>query len=466
VAKLPFPFVPAPPEPHVPPPPVASQWTAPGVPGENWPPGFAGVLARFIFETSYNPIQDVAIAATLGLLAGIVGRRYRFSEKDLGIYLLLVARSGIGKDGIHEGIDKVLSVGAVPGSDAAIRRCDFASGPALHKELLREPGFVWLAGEFGRKLLSMADPKNTPMQDLRTVVTKAFGKHHLEGRGYSDQSKSVEGVYWPALSILGETTPETFYKAIGRDMAEDGFLSRFVVIFCESDRPLPNRHRCAELDQTAVTHLRHLITGCLPYHTPMGFPAATCVSLSRDAEEKLDAFELACRDALNAASDDYVRQAYSRAPLKAAKIACLLAVADHPDGPCVSLVHAVWAKLLVHRDISALQQRHAQGDLDFDDAAREAKLLQFVEEYLTKPLTAGYKVPDGLQVKGIVPRAYLQIRARTVQAFKEQASLTRALDLAIKGLVDAGCFAEVPRAELLQDFRYAGRCFRVLRRGI
>lgn len=52
-----------------------------------------------------------------------------------------------------------------------VRAQDFVSGEALHKEVLREPGFLALQGGFGRKLKRMSNPTDTSMQLLRTVMT-------------------------------------------------------------------------------------------------------------------------------------------------------------------------------------------------------------------------------------------------------------------------------------------------------
>ena len=148
-----------------------------------WPPGRAGVFARFIFNGSYSPVREVAVVATLGLLAGVCGRAYRtYTGKDLALYLILVAKSGIGKDSTHEGIPAMLKLANVPMADRFVRAQDYVSGEALHKDLLREPGFLALQGEFGRKLKRMSNPTDTPMQNLRTVLTNAYGKQFLEGK--------------------------------------------------------------------------------------------------------------------------------------------------------------------------------------------------------------------------------------------------------------------------------------------
>ena len=88
-----------------------------------WPTGFAGELAHFIYHNSYMPVKEVAITATLALLAGVCGRAYlTHTSKDLALYIILVARSGIGKDGIHEGIPKLIQLAGVPGAERFIRR--------------------------------------------------------------------------------------------------------------------------------------------------------------------------------------------------------------------------------------------------------------------------------------------------------------------------------------------------------
>jgi hypothetical protein len=430
-----------------------------------WPPGRAGTFARLIFDSSYSPVREVAIVATLGLLAGVCGRAYRtYTGKDLGLYLILVARSGIGKDSTHDGIPMMLKLAKVPLADRFVRAQDFVSGEALHKELLREPGFLALQGEFGRKLKRMSNPTDTPMQNLRTVMTNAYGKQHLEGKSYSNADNTLLGVDWPALSFLGETTPSTFLECLTPDMMADGFLSRFLTVTYEGDRPPPNRHRDAMLDEEDLEIWKALVTHMVAFQSPINTPPPCQVVPNDDACDKLERFELDCIDSLNATDDESERQVWSRAHLKALKVASLLAVADNCFNPIVQIEHVAWALTTVREDIELFRSRKRSGDIGTDDNAREQKLLSFMREYLVKPIPASYKVPDAMRQNSIVPRSYLQVRASSLNAFNNHKfGAARALDDTLRSLVASGYVMEVQKDKIVEAYGYFGKAYRILR---
>lgn len=430
-----------------------------------WPPGRAGRLARFIYERSYSPVSEVAIAATLGLLAGVCGRAYRtYTDKDLALYIILIARSGIGKDSTHDCIPLMLKLTSVPFADRFVRSQDFVSGEALHKELLREPGFLALQGEFGRKLKRMANPSDTPMQNLRTVMTNAYGKQHLEGKSYSNADNTMLGVDWPALSFLGETTPATFLECLTPDMMADGFLSRFLSITYEGDRPLPNRDRTAQLDPDDLSVWKGIVSHMVPYQCPINSPPPCKVEPNEDAREKLERYEISCIDDLNATEDESERQVWSRAHLKVLKVASLLAVADSCFNPVVRIEHVAWARTLVEQDIATFQSRKRSGDIGTGDDAREGKLLSILKDYLLNAPKPSYKVPNGMRENSLVPRSYLQMRTATLPAFaNHRFGSAKALDEALRSLVDSGYVMEADKAKVIDAYSYHGKAYRILR---
>lgn len=429
------------------------------------PPGFAGQIAEFIYRGSYMPVPEVAIAATLGVLAGVCGRAYRtHTGKDLALYIVLVAKSGIGKDGIHEGIPNLIRRGGVIGAERFVRQADFVSGAALHKAVLQTPGFLNLQGEFGRKLKRMSNPTDAPMQALRTIMTDLYGKRFFGGKEHSDSENSLLGIEWPAFSFLGETTPGTFLESLTPDMMEDGFMSRFLTIWHEGKRPLPNEARGVQLTTDQADYWKALLQYAVRYQTPIGMPEPTTVVFKdQDAYDKMKRFELDCGEAIDRSNDESERQAYNRAHLKALKIAGLLAVADHFMIPQINICHAAWALNAVRADILAFQRRKDSGQVGDGDHARERQLKAWLEEYLTHGAAPGYRVPPAMRENGIVTRKYLQQRTSSSPAFvKHKLGPNAALDLAMRSLVDSGNVSEVDKKQVMENYRFHGKCYRVL----
>lgn len=429
-----------------------------------WPPGRAGRLARFLFQTSYSPIQEVAITATLGLLAGVCGRAYRtHTGKDLALYLILVAQSGVGKDALHEGIPMLLDLADRPRARDFVRATDFASGEALHKTLLRAPGFLYLQGEFGKKLKRMANPTDAPMQSFRNIMLMAYGKRFLEGKEYSNPENSLNGVDWPALSFVGETTPRTFLECLNPDMMEDGFMSRFLVVSYGGGRPLPNTDREATLAPEDANLWSALIDHAADYQGVFFIPPAMRVEPDADALAMLDAFDVDCIARLNATDDETARQVWSRAHIKVLKIAALLAVADHYLMPTVTVAHVGWAIDLVQRDVETFQSRQRDGDIGVDDDARERKLVSFLRDYISKPVPASYSVKPKMVADGVVPRKFLQTRSASLPAFSNhKLGASRAMDEAIRSLIANGKLIEVKQDKLVEGYGFFGKSYRIL----
>lgn len=429
------------------------------------PPGFAGQLCDYIYESSYMPVKEVAVAATLAILAGVCGRAYRtHTGKDLALYQILVARSGIGKDGIHDGIPRLLK-NAPRGAERLLRTENFVSGPALHKALLREPGFLNLQGEFGRKLKRMADPRDTPMQALRTVMTDAYAKEYLPGLAYSKEEDCFDGVSWPALSFLGETTPNTYLESLTTDMMEDGFLSRFVVITHEGIRPFPNHQRREALTADEQDRWNEIVSIGIQYQMPINTSIPRVVRFKDEgAWERMNRFEYACTDEINSTVDESERQLHNRAHLKALKIAGLLAVADNPSDPQIDLGHAVWAIILVRRGMDTFRAHKLRGDIGNSDHSRQSKLLALMRDYIFNGASPGYKLPKAMSNDGIIPRKYLQQKTSSSPPFLnyKAGGASLALDHTLKSLIDSGYIVEADKLKMAQIYAFHGKCYVII----
>jgi hypothetical protein len=441
---------------------------APGGHGLAWPPGLAGAIAGFVYRNAPRPVKEVAIVAALGWLAGVCGKAYMIPQSGLNLYIILVARSGIGKESMHSGLSTLTQCLLEKGFLTASRYVDFGdfvSGPALRKAVASNPSFLNVNGEWGRKLrrLSADSTHDGPMQSLRTEMTNLYQKSGPQaivgGLSYSKRDEHVGAVSGVAYSMIGETTPGTFYDALTESMMEDGFLSRFTVVEYAGDRPAMNnapQRIPEEALLVACGELCNQATLMIERKAPMQ------VMRTPEAAQLMDQFDRMCDVEINKTLDESWRQMWNRAHLKAMRIAALLAAADGNLSPMIQDYHIAWAIDLIKRDIKIMQRRVEEGDIGSGDSTRERKLLTFCRDYLTH-VPQGYQIPEAMHGDGVVPRKYFQMRTAKLNAFvTAKNGAIRALDETIRSLVDSGYLMEVDRVKVMDSYGFQGRCYRIV----
>lgn len=436
--------------------------------GLQWPPGFAGEIARFIYHSSPRPVREVAIVATLGLLAGICGRAYTIPQSGLNMYIILVARSAIGKEAMHTGLSHIMKFAreSVPPSMHFADFNDYASGQALVKKCAENASFVNIAGEWGRKLMRLSsNGTNDPsMASLRTAMTNLYQKSGptsiVGGLTYSNKENNVASVSGVAYSMIGETTPKTFYEALTEDMMEDGFLSRFTIIEYEGDRPDTNTRQVLELDLPVKEHLGNLLSQACALnargnHEPVG--------RTEEAGRIIDEFDAECDTQIRSTTDESWRQMWNRAHLKALRISALLACADSSLAPCIQKQHIDWAISVIRADIAMMSKRIQSGDVGKDDTSRERKILDTTRDYFKNDLPASYGLSQEMKQAGIIPRKFIQIRLQRVSCFiNHRLGSIGALDSSLRNLCDSGYFIEMPKDKLVEAYGFHGKCYRVV----
>lgn len=435
------------------------------------PPGFVGALAQFIYQQAPRPVAEVAIVGALGLMAGIVGRAWHIPGSGLNLYVVLIARSAIGKEAMHSGISKLITAANVkcPMAGNFVDFNDYVSGPALIKACSQNMCFVNVAGEIGHKFVQMATTNDTNARSLRKVLTTLYSKSGPSdvagGIAYSDQEKNVQSVSGVAFSLIGETTPGTFYESITDTMMRDGFMSRFCVIEYGGDRPAKNVAPIQRPPQPLVDHMASLMA-CSDL--AIAGDKFQEVAFSEGAQTLLDRFEGECDAAIHSAGDDEsLRQLWNRAHLKSLRVAALLAVGDHCFKPVVTPEQAEWAVMLMRHGIAAFDRRIRQGEVgEGSDGGREQKVMELCREFLFLPadkMPKWLKNGQAMQEAHIIPRKYLQQRTQRFAAFERyKHGHTAALDMAIKTAMTNGNLMEVKGDKLVELFSFHGKGYRAL----
>lgn len=425
-----------------------------------WPPGLAGELAKYIYKASQRPVKEIAITASLAFLSGVCGKVWNtITNTGLNGYFVLIARSGVGKEMLHAGPSYICKqVGEqLPQVHEFVDMTNYASGPALRKSFADHTSFVNINGEFGKTIKGMATAQpGTANYTLKQTITDVYQKSGamdvVGGIGYSDKANNTKTMEGVAFSLLGETTPDTFFEALTREMMEDGFLSRFHIVQYEGDRVPANENPEITMPQQLKDMVCHLVNHTLV--TMAKFQTVT-VQLSPEAERIEREFNLLCDEHINATKDEAIRQPWNRAHLKALRLASLLAVGENWINPVVQPNHMQWAVDFVTHGQDIMINAWEKGTIGGDDETRVKAICQVCKDYLGGKIACDRKE---LRVDGIIPKATITRRTYGLAAFKNhRMGAGTATDLTIKQLVDMGALVPVTREDALKrNFRGLG----------
>jgi hypothetical protein len=435
------------------------------------PPGLLGEMARFIYAASPRPVAETAITAAIGMLAGIAGRAFNVSGTGLNQYVLLLAPTGTGKEALAGGIGKLFDAikTAVPASADFRGPSEIASGQALLKTIdnPNKRSFVSIVGEFGLKLQQLASPRASSSElMLKRVLLDLYNKSGHSDKVmpsiYAAKEKDTDVIDNPAVSILGESTPETFYDSIDEKLITDGLLPRFIIIEYTGKRPPRNKaHTQARPSFPLIESLAE-ITG----YSLLLQRENQVINVETDdaALAFLDEVDRLVDEAINDTTTDVLRHLWNRAHLKTLKLAALVAVGCNFTQPVITEEIAKWAYNLVSADVVGIVSRFSRGEIgkNTDENKQGVTVLNLCAEYLSRTFKElrAYQIDETLHADRIITYNFISKRVAMRGVFRnDKMGASTALKRTVQGLLDAGDLQEVGRHTLQQKYAYHGRAF-------
>ena len=440
--------------------------------GEGWtlPPGLVGEIASFIYAAAPRPVQEIALAAAIGLMAGICGRAYNVSGTGLNHYILVMAGTGRGKEAAKSGISKLMEhvTKAVPGAKDFIGPSSIASGQALIKYLNTNRCFVSILGEFGITLQQICSPRAQAAQnELRRVILDLFGKSGKNDTMneiiYSDKANNTNIVHSPALTILGETTPNSFFPHLTEEMVSSGLLPRFTCIEYSGKRvPMNDGHTTAVPTENLVATLTTLCCNALNLAS---LNQTIDVQMDEPAASFCNEFSLKCDSQINGSDSTVTQELWNRGHLKLMKLAGLIAVGCDIFQPIITLDIAKWAANMVEKDIANILNRFETGRVGSDatEQSQVRKVLEVFKDYIYRPFDAtmsNYAVNEGMKRDRVIQWSYISRRTIGQPAFKDDRmgssfALKRTLEL----LIADGTIVELSGAQMQSRYKYTGKAY-------
>lgn len=425
------------------------------------PPGLLGACADFIYRQAYHPIPEAAVAGAIALLAGIVGRQYNVSRAGLNQYVVLLAASGTGKEAAASGMNNILGAirQTIPSAGEFMGPARFGSGAGLLRALSDKPlpCMVSVIGELAMTMRALFDRRaalsdQQTLQVLLDLYAKSGWGQMMNPTAYSDTQKNTKLMVSPCLTLLGESVPHTFYNTLTPEAVSGGLVPRMLVLEYTGDAMLPNRAaRPIAPPQDVTSALCGLVETVLRMAQNN-----TCAEVPLDAQASayMQAYEDDTIARRRGDVPNEVKELWSRANMKALKLAALAAVSCNWQRPVVDLTSAEWAVNIVGRSTRRLLDKLSAGDIGVDEGKQEASVLTIMRAWKRKSPAqrAACNAPRTYIGQGqFVPLAFIVREARRRACFAQaQFGPARALEQTLQGLVRAGTIGKVGAMQLAQ----------------
>lgn len=426
-----------------------------------FPPGLVGDVAAYILSSAIRPVPEIALAAAIALCAGIAGRSYNVSGTGLNQYIILLAKTGRGKEGAASGIDQLIASvrQGIPMADQFLGPAAFASGQALVKVLDQRPCFVSVLGEFGLTLQQICDPKNAsgPLGVLKKVFLDIYAKSGfskvLRSSVYSDSDKNTRIVQAPNVTLLGESTPETFFNGLDISHIAEGLIPRFSIIEYKGERVPTNPNAFHPPGEALTAALGQFITVAV---TTQQNHTVCPVRLEPEAKAILDALNDEADRRINSSGSEVEAELWNRAHLKGLKLAALVAAGCNPHAPTITGDVAAWAAAFVRREIGGVMERFTSGEIGDGEAKQESEIRRLFRHFqqLTPAQRTAYRCPDALLERQVVPFQYFNIYSRRLACFKnDKRGAGRALSETLAVMVKTEVLEMIPLQQLTSEFK-------------
>ena len=434
-------------------------------------------IASFLKQAAPRPNDDIAMFGAIGILAGILGRCYNtYTGAGLNQYILLLAKSGLGKDAIDSGQAKLLnSVShlALNMKDGSINNAstfrgpEIVSAPGAIKWLSAHPSFASIMGEFGYFLKRLESARPSPndlaiQQFLLRVYSKSGRGNFYDPLAYSEREKQTKPIPSPALTIIAESVPEPVYESLSERLATSGFVPRFMVQEVSGNRPALNENPASHPDDEVLEWFPDLCA----YSLQLNFNNQV-VRVPADAEASalLRQFDQWCDAEINAHNAEGVRELWNRAHLKALKLATLRAVVNNHLNPLVTLKEAQWATDLIARQTWALIGKFEAGEVGNEagnETVQERELFNVIHDYVSKSWDecSKYHGWPEMHEMAVITHAHIQQRLYRRKAFYDDPrKAKRAIEETVKSLLEADTLREVPKAQMISQFGRGSKAY-------
>lgn len=315
------------------------------------PNGALGLIYDYYNATSGYDQKGFAIQTALAIASVVCARNFKTDNNNYAsIYLLNVGKTATGKEHCKTIMSVVLRSA---GMDNLIIGDGFTSTGAVTTELLRKPRCVVNIDEFGLYLEAANSKGNSAQKEANSTIMQAFGRAHdvLLSKNYSamtikEKDINDRKICNPALTMVGMTTPKTFFDNISSRDIHSGFLNRFLVSV--SNTQIGMRKNMPEIDvpesiKDWLLAIKKRAEKATPIETSADFSNPIIIKISQPAWAVHNDFEREIVKTMIKYEPAGLDGLFGRAAEVALRVALICALSRDPQTNIIGDIDMIWA---------------------------------------------------------------------------------------------------------------------------
>tara|TARA_R100000773_G_C4219090_1_gene117629 strand:- start:820 stop:2940 length:2121 start_codon:yes stop_codon:yes gene_type:complete len=308
------------------------------------PPGILKDMFDFCESIAQVKQPELSIVAALSLASVSCGRIYRTNMNNFSsLYFMGIAKSGQGKENIKSFVETVLNQSR---HENLVVGDGYTSSGAVHSILRYRPTQITIMDEFGKRLEAIGSQQNTNREDGIQTLMEAWGRCHgvLRPDNYSLMSvpeqfkeQAMNRVtYKPAITLVGLSVPQNFYKALNSGRIADGFLNRFLIIESKEPRKVQRLKAIKSAPIRIINWVNYIrrslseFEGLEQNNSELDVKPKT-IPFSKESENLLEMFAEEIVKRQDVLEKDNLEPLLSRTREKSMRLALSCALAKNPD---------------------------------------------------------------------------------------------------------------------------------------
>ncbi len=343
------------------------------------PSGVLGNMFDYYNATSGAYQPGFAVQTALAICSVWLARSYRSSSNNYSsLFFLCIGKTATGKEHIKTVIEELSSA---TGNEGLIVGEGYTAPGAVMSELLYRPAHIAAIDELGLYLEACKGTNgNSQQKEAVSTLMQAITRcgSVIRAKSYSTMGMKKEMaemtrnryVHNPGLSLIGATTPGTFFKAVDISAIESGFLNRFLTYASDTKRALRRDCPDIEVPDRIIDWARVINERSDTKHVSSEKVDPIIITFTNDAKKTFREYEQHCIDLADSLEDDGLSNIVVRQNEWAMRIALICSLSRNPMTDFIEKEDAEWAiywsKLCSEKNLKQLRMHISHSGFEGD----------------------------------------------------------------------------------------------------